>query len=70
MVNRVNEWRRWQGKEMKEIDIPLAHEPGVARRVSEKSAIKALDCEPEPDKALQCGDPPFTSLLSRTKPFA
>ena len=35
MVNRVNEWRGWQGKGMKERNIPVAHGPGAAPRVSD-----------------------------------
>ena len=42
MVNRVNEWRRWQGK-MKERRIPVDHGPGVAQRVS-----VSADCNPPP----------------------
>ena len=36
MVNRVNEWRGWQGKGMKERNIPVAHGPGAAPRVKLK----------------------------------
>ena len=35
MVNRVNEWRGWQGKGMKERSIPVAHGPGATPRVSD-----------------------------------
>ena len=33
--NRMNEWRGWQGKGMKERNIPVAHGPGAAPRVSD-----------------------------------
>ena len=44
MVNRVNKWRRWQGKDIKERNIPVAHGPGVAPRVS----LNSIGCVSSP----------------------